>query len=134
MTYLERRHWHIYPDVNPALKKLSQAGWKHALLTNHVPELGPLLDDLGLQRSLIGVFNSAETGVEKPHARAFANVLNELKPETAWMVGDNPVADVAGAEAMRLPAILVRNEASRARYACADLYKVADLLTQQAEN
>jgi FMN phosphatase YigB (HAD superfamily) len=61
---------------------------------------------------------SAETGYEKPHAQAFASVLDVLRPAEAWMAGDNVVADVLGAEAVGLPAVLVRRPDPRAaRYA-----------------
>ena len=41
--------------------------------------------------------------------------------EAAWMVGDNPEADVRGAEAVGLPAILVRGPKRGARHHCEDL-------------
>jgi FMN phosphatase YigB (HAD superfamily) len=57
---------------------------------------------------------SAETGYEKPHERAFASVLEQLRPAQAWMVGDNVVADVLGAGAVGIPAVLVRRPDPRA--------------------
>jgi putative hydrolase of the HAD superfamily len=61
---------------------------------------------------------SAETGFEKPHPQAFASVLDRLEPAEAWMIGDNVVADVLGAEALGIPAVLVRRPDPRAaRYA-----------------
>ena len=58
------------------------------------------------------------TGYEKPHAQAFASVLDSSRPVEAWMVGDNVVADVLGAEAVGIPAVLVRRPDPRAaRYA-----------------
>lgn len=120
-AYVARHTWRLYPDTLPALEQLSSQGWQHALLTNHVPELSFILVHLGLGDRFVGVFNSAETGIEKPHARAFHTVLQTLKPETARMIGDNPVADIAGAEAAGLSATLVRNRSVSARPSCADL-------------
>ena len=48
--------------------------------------------------------------------------------EAAWMVGDRPAADVRGAEAVGLPAILVRSQKRGARYHSADLYGIADIV------
>jgi putative hydrolase of the HAD superfamily len=110
--------WALFEDTLPALERLSQAGWTHAILSNHVPELRQLVTGLGLDDAVAFVSCSAETGYEKPHERAFASVLDRLRPEEAWMVGDNVVADVLGAEAVGIPAVLVRRPDPRAaRYA-----------------
>jgi len=110
--------WALFEDTLPALERLSQAGWTHAILSNHVPELGRLVAGLGLDEAVAFVSCSAETGYEKPHERAFASVLERLCPKEAWMVGDNIVADVLGAEAVGIPAVLVRRPDPRAaRYA-----------------
>jgi putative hydrolase of the HAD superfamily len=110
--------WALFDDTLPALERLSQAGWTHAILSNHVPELRQIVAGLGLDDVVGLVSCSAETGYEKPHAAAFASVVDRLRPVEAWMVGDNVVADVLGAEAIGIPAVLVRRPDPRAaRYA-----------------
>jgi putative hydrolase of the HAD superfamily len=110
--------WALFDDTLPSLARLSQAGWTHAILSNHVPELRKIGSALGLDELVATVSCSAETGYEKPHERAFASVLEPLRPAEAWMVGDNVVADVLGAEAVGIPAVLVRRPDPRAaRYA-----------------
>jgi putative hydrolase of the HAD superfamily len=110
--------WALFDDTLPALERLSVAGWMHAILSNHVPELRQIVSALGLDEHVEFVSCSAETGYEKPHERAFASVLEPLRPAEAWMVGDNVLADVLGAEAVGLPAVLVRRPDPRAeRYA-----------------
>jgi putative hydrolase of the HAD superfamily len=110
--------WTLFEDTLPTLERLSLAGWTHAILSNHVPELRRIVSALGLDEHVGFVSCSAETGYEKPHERAFASVLEPLRPAEAWMVGDNIVADVLGAEAVGLPAVLVRRPDPRAeRYA-----------------
>jgi FMN phosphatase YigB (HAD superfamily) len=110
--------WALFDDTPPTLERLSRAGWMHAILSNHVPELRQIVAALGLDDVVEHVSCSAETGYEKPHARAYASVLERLRPAEAWMVGDNVVADVLGAEAVGLPAVLVRRPDPRAaRYA-----------------
>ena len=49
-AYLDPERWRLYEDTVPALEALSSSGWKHALLTNHVPELPELADRMGLDR------------------------------------------------------------------------------------
>lgn len=107
--YTDVEHWHLYDDTVPVLEELSQRGWTHVMLSNHVPELASILHHLGLDKHIDQVFNSAETGYEKPHPVAFEQVRQAVGiVEQIWMVGDNPIADVAGAASVGLPAILVR--------------------------
>jgi putative hydrolase of the HAD superfamily len=119
----------LYDDTNGVLSELRQERWSHAILSNHVPELPALVAGLGLG-SLIGhVFNSAETGFEKPHPRAFQSMLEALDaPGDVWMIGDNIQADVLGAESIGLRAILVRSEDPRASRRAADLQDVRRFL------
>jgi len=103
--------WSLFEDTVPALEALRAAGWRTAVLSNHVPELPGLVSGLGLSGMLDEVFSSAAIGYEKPHPEVFAHALRVCGyPEEVWMVGDNPVADVAGAQAAGIPAVLVRQE------------------------
>jgi putative hydrolase of the HAD superfamily len=88
------------------------------VLSNHVPELSTLVEQLGLGGLVERVFSSAATGYEKPHPEAFRLALRAFgDPVRRWMVGDNPTADVAGAEAIGIPAILVRTNGTARRTA-----------------
>ncbi len=128
-AYVDPRHWRLFDDAIPALRGLSSRGWTHLILSNHVPELPGILHNLGLDGHLHQVFNSAESGYEKPHPRAFDGVLEAVAgADAAWMVGDNPEADVRGAEAVGLPAILVRGPKRGARPHCEDLCGIADIV------
>jgi putative hydrolase of the HAD superfamily len=101
--------WRLFDDTVPALNRLSEQGWRHAVLSNHVPELEQIMSGLGLDRHVDAVFCSALTGYEKPHPEAFAAALRIRRDgEPVWMVGDNSEADVDGARAAGLPAVLVR--------------------------
>ncbi len=103
------RGWRVFPDSCAALERAGAAGWRNVILSNHVPELESLVRDLGLGAHVERVFSSACTGYEKPHPQAFRQALAACGgARSCWMVGDNPVADVAGAEALGIPAILVR--------------------------
>ena len=116
--YVDPAGWRLFADTLPALERLSAAGWTHAILSNHVPELGAIVAGLGLDRHIAAFSCSADTGYEKPHPRAYASVIEQLTPDEVWMIGDNVVADVLGAEELGIPAILVRRPDPRAaRYA-----------------
>ena len=106
--YIDASRWTVFPDSLAALEELAGAGWLHVIVSNHVPELDDLLRDLGLGRHFAAVVNSSLVGWEKPHRRIFEAALERAgSPERVWMVGDNPVADVGGAQALGIPAILV---------------------------
>jgi len=107
--YLDPAHWSVFPDSAAALDRLSAAGYQHMIVSNHVPELLWLVSALGLADHFDEVLTSASVGFEKPHPGIFRCALERAgSPRIAHMVGDNPTADVQGARAVGLPAILVR--------------------------
>ena len=107
--YCDPRRWTLFPDTRPVLEQLSHAGWRHVVVSNYVPELPELVAALGIDNLIESVVTSAHTGYEKPNPNMFAEAIRRSgTPQTMWMVGDNPTADIAGAEAAGIPAILVR--------------------------
>jgi putative hydrolase of the HAD superfamily len=128
--YVEPASWSLFDDTLPTLGRLAEQGWKHAILSNHVPELGAIVAALGLDRHVVALSCSADTGYEKPHPLAYASVLDQLEPAEAWMIGDNVVADVLGAEAIGLPAVLVRRPDPRATRFAATLDGVEEFLAE----
>lgn len=103
--------WEVFADARPALKATADAGWCNVILSNHVPELEALVQTLGLSDLVQDVFSSALIGYDKPHPEAFRHALRACgDPERRWMIGDNPIADVAGATALGIPALLIRTE------------------------
>ncbi len=124
------RVWELFPDTRPVLERLREDGWRHVVLSNHVPELPEIAAGLGLTPLVEHIVSSAATGYEKPHPEAFRLALALCgNPEEVWMVGDNPLADVAGAEAVGIPAVLVRTLREPAKRVAADLYEAAATIT-----
>jgi putative hydrolase of the HAD superfamily len=126
----------LFPDVLPALGGLAKAGWKQVILSNHVPELPEIADGLGLTSLVSEVITSALVGFEKPHAGIFRYALQctGARPQVddVWMIGDNFVADVGGARAMGLEAILVRKEHPEAERYAPDLDGVLRILSSRS--
>ena len=121
--------WRLYDDTLATLAALSARGWRHRILSNHVPEFETIAERLGLTPHIDRIFNSAVTGYEKPHPRSFELAMEGVPPgSTIWMIGDNPQADIAGAESVGIPAILVRTEHPQAKYSCATLDRLADII------
>lgn len=126
-AYIDPLSWRRYEDTLPALEMLSARGWKHILLSNHVPELPTLLERLSLSGYFIAEFNSAQTGYEKPNPKAFRTVLEWIGQDaSAWMIGDSFAEDVLGALEAGLPAILVRKLHTEAPIYCATLRELVE--------
>jgi putative hydrolase of the HAD superfamily len=119
------RGWALFEDAAPALRRLTDSGWRHVIVSNHTPELETLVSGLGLTRHVDLVLTSASTGFEKPHPEAFESAREAAGcPSTLWMVGDNVAADVLGAESVGIPAILVRSSPAVAQRSVASLDEI----------
>lgn len=133
-AYTGAKQWRLYDDTIPALAQLSGAGWTHLLLSNHVPELSALMQHLQIDQHFARVFNSAETGYEKPYLKAYQAVLEATEDaESVWMIGDSVVADIAGAAAAGIPGILVRKRHADAIYHCDGLAQVNQILERESQ-
>jgi putative hydrolase of the HAD superfamily len=127
--YTNLARWQLYEDSLPVLARLQAYDWQHILVSNHAPELRQIVTHLELMPYLAGMINSAESGYEKPNPIAFQLALQAAgHPKQVWMVGDNPRADVGGAQASGIPSILVRRNAEGVRYQCNTLEQAADLI------
>jgi putative hydrolase of the HAD superfamily len=68
-------------------------------------------------------------GFDKPNPEFFRHVVGIYDyPDEVWMIGDNPVADVAGAEAVGHQAILVRTSATNVRHRAPGLVEAAEII------
>jgi putative hydrolase of the HAD superfamily len=108
-----------FPDVPPLLDLLRANGIRVGIVTNaHQPMW---LRDRELEQfGLLHYFpecriSAADVGYLKPHPQIFEYALNcmRIKPAEAVFVGDNPVADIAGAQGVGMRAVLrIRQPAS----------------------
>ena len=127
---LDCRAYTVFDDVVPVLNRLRSDGWRHLVVSNHIPELPALVDGLGLGGSFEAVVTSALAGYEKPHGQLFAAARAQTTGDgPIWMVGDNPHADCFGATRYGVRAVLVRT-AEGFEPRCADLWGVCELLMQ----
>lgn len=116
--YVRLDRWSVFPDTEPALRRLRALGWRQAVLSNHCPELPDLVRGLGLWGYFDVVLTSASIAFEKPNLEAYARALRDLgHPRTVWMVGDSPEVDIAGARRCGIPGVLVRRPAPGFDYA-----------------
>ena len=127
--YLDPNAWQRFPDALPTLEEFTRRGWRHVLLSNHVPELRHLLAALDLEPHFACVLNSAETGYEKPHPWAFRLALDAcVAGRPIRMIGDNLHADIIGAEWVGIPGILVHTTDPLAERQVSSLSELAYLL------
>lgn len=128
-VYIDPSYWSLFDDTLDCLRTLQSDGWKHVIVSNHVPELPNIVSHLGLSPYLSAIYSSASLGVEKPHPKIFQTVLANLGPYgDVWMIGDNPIADVSGAEAVGIKAILVRSKHPGVKRHASDLKQVPRLI------
>jgi putative hydrolase of the HAD superfamily len=128
-AYTGPSKWVVYEDTVRVLTELRERGWRHLVLSNHVPELKTIVRRLELAALLDAVYCSAELGVEKPNPAAFERVLADYPAARAgWMIGDNWRADVEGARGVGLKGILVRREHPEARVRCETLDDVVPIV------
>ena len=93
------------------LKRLKKKGLKIAIvsdLTTHI-QLRKI-HKLGITKYVDVLVTSEEAGSEKPHAIMFLLTLNKLdiSPHEAIFVGDNPINDIEGANAVKMDTVLIK--------------------------
>lgn len=104
----------VFPDVPSALQKLLDDGIKIAIVTNAWQPMW-LRDAELIHHDLMQFFpeenlriSAADVGYLKPHPNIFNHALEQIgtKPENTLFVGDNPTADIGGAQKVGMRAIL----------------------------
>ncbi len=112
------REMQLRPGVVDFLKYCRKNGIKTAVvsdLTTHI-QLRKLMR-LRISRYIDVLVTSEEAGSEKPHSIMFLLALNKLgvAPEDALMVGDNTVADIEGANFVRIRTVLLSKDLKQER-------------------
>jgi FMN phosphatase YigB (HAD superfamily) len=92
------------------LTRLRERGWKVGLVTNGSPRQARKVEVAALGPLLDAVCISDVEGVAKPDERFFRIAAERcgLPLDGAWMAGDNPEADIAGAARLGLQTIWLR--------------------------
>ena len=107
--FMVTSHWHIFDDAYPALTELERRGLTIGAVSNWVWNLPELLHALDLVRHFDFIAASARIGYEKPHPRIFEWALDKagVEPGSVIHVGDHVDADVEGARAVGIGAVLI---------------------------
>lgn len=102
-VFLAARHQiELFPEAQPALEQLANQ-YRLAVLTNGNADIRRL----GLADYFEFALSAEDVGVGKPDPRPFQEALIRagVMPENAVHVGDNPVDDVAGAQAASIATV-----------------------------
>ncbi len=101
--------WRAYDDVVPTLRRLKAAGLSTGIISNWDGRLSGLLEGMGLSQDLDAVVSSAEVKLHKPDPRIFELACRRVgvAPEHAIHVGDHHYADIVGATAAGMTAVLI---------------------------
>lgn len=101
-----------FPEVPTVMEALHRAGMRVGIVTNAFQPMW-LRDREMEMHGLLHYFpecriSAADFGYLKPHPTIFEHALNILgtQPEETVFVGDNPVADIVGAQSAGLQAVL----------------------------
>ena len=99
----------LYEGVVPALQRLHARGLRLALVSNSEGTVEALVERLALSTYFDAVVDSWHVGVTKPDPAIFLHALERLGvgPGEAVMVGDSMKADVGGAIAAGIAAVLI---------------------------
>ena len=105
----EAARWRPYDDVLPALRRLKDQGLALGIISNWDRRLVSLLDTLGIGDLVDTVVSSADVGLRKPDPRIFELACGRVgvAPGRAAHVGDHHYADIVGARAVGMSAILI---------------------------
>ena len=113
--FLGRR---LFENSIETLSSLRSKGYRIGAVTDRALGGTPFMNELR-HHNLLEFFEvvsiSADVGWRKPHAKIFQHALNAMKvaPEECVMVGDSFSADIAGAKALGMTAVLIRAVAKR---------------------
>lgn len=108
---LRVENYTVQPDAKEVLARCREMGYENWVLSNNYPELPELMEKLGLAEYFAGMIVSGKEGYDKPNQKLYDIAKQRAGDvERAYMVGDNPVADIAGGRQAGLVTILVHKE------------------------
>ncbi|MEZ4669570.1 MAG: HAD family hydrolase [Anaerolineae bacterium] len=102
----------LFPEIPETLAFIREQGIKTAIVTNAAQPM--IMRDREIQEhGLLEFFpecriSAADVGILKPHPAIFQHTLQQLgvTADEAVFVGDNPIADIAGAQGAGMQAVL----------------------------
>ncbi len=125
---LNPQRYTLYPDAVATLTALQNRGYRNYILSNNFPELSRVVEALGLAECVEGVLVSGRIGYEKPHPGLFEYAKRIAGVRQPWMIGDNPVDDIAGGAACGFVTVAAHQAGGDADYHIDMLAEILDIL------
>ncbi len=106
--YATAAAWKLEPGCRAVLEELRSRGYRLGVISNFDSRLPPILAELGIRELFDTVTVSSLVRAEKPDAAIFERALAAAgtSAERALHIGDTPLHDIQGAQAVGLSAIL----------------------------
>lgn len=103
------RHFALYDDVRPAVRRLHAAGVRIGLISNTHRCLASFQRHFELQPYISGAVSSSDHGYMKPHPSIFRKALALVgaAASESVMVGDSVVHDIEGASRVGMRGVLL---------------------------
>jgi HAD superfamily hydrolase (TIGR01509 family) len=122
-------HFEMYDDVEPVLRSLVARGLIVGAISNSHRSLEAFREHFSLEGLIHATVTSFEHGFLKPHPSIFAEALDRAGADaaTSLMVGDSLKADVGGALAAGMRAVLLRRSGDVPRDVPAGVPVIASL-------
>ena len=128
--YREPGRIRTYPGVEEVLSSLRADGYRLGIISNWGWDLPAYCELIGIAQHFDCIVASGRVGREKPHPGIFRHALAELdvKAARAVRVGDFYQADVVGARAAGMAAVLVDREGTAGEVDCPVIRELPELL------
>lgn len=100
----------LFPDAPRVLRALKEDGYVLGLVSNRDGDLAPLAAQYGIGEYFDFTLSGGQAGSFKPDGRIFRLALQmagDVSPAQALYIGDNYYADVLGATAVGMEALLI---------------------------
>lgn len=125
----QKSRYTLYEDAADTLRTVKEQGAANILVSNNYPDLGDILDQLGLSIYFDEVILSAVAGFNKPRRELFDLAKASYPNAEFIMIGDNVNADILGGKQSGMKTVLVHKGFSEhADHCFDDLRSVLSLL------
>lgn len=129
--YTRLDKWHLYEEAKDSL--LSLSAFDQYLVSNHIPELPLILEQLGIKQFFEEVIVSSLVGYNKPNPRIVSESISGYQGRNSlYVVGDRYESDILFAQKINAEGILVRHFDDRCRLYFDSLEGVKDYLLRKA--
>lgn len=106
--------YEVYDGAEDILVYFKRKGFGNYIISSNFPELDEAVAGLGLGEYFDGYFLSSMIGYEKPRKELYAYAYEKAgMPAEAYMIGDNPVADMKGAKSVGMCTVLVHRRGGK---------------------